>query len=81
METWRRMEAIATLGKFGESRYVKSLHQWKPDKDIFLYFCCQPITSDKICSSEFSNKMNEKYTTVKDSRPKMYFVLHFENND
>lgn len=44
-------------------------------------FFCQPITCDKICSSDFSDKMNEMYTTVKDSRPKMYFVLHFENND
>lgn len=81
METWGRMEYIAKFGKFGDSNYVKSLDQWKPVKDIFLYFFCQPITCDKICSSDFSDKMNEMYTTVKDSRPKMYFVLHFENND
>lgn len=81
METWRRMEAIASLEKFGESRYVKSLHQWKPDKDIFLYLFCQPITGDKLCSSDFSDKMNEMYKKVKNSQPKMYFVLHFENND
>lgn len=81
METWGRMEYIAKFGKFGDSNYVKSLDQWKPVKDIFLYFFCQPITCDKICSSDFSDKMNEMYTTVKDARPKMYFVLHFENND
>lgn len=38
METWGRMEYIAKFGKFGDSKYVKSLDQWKPVKDIFLYF-------------------------------------------
>lgn len=38
METWGRMEYIAKFGKFGDSNYVKSLDQWKPVKDIFLYF-------------------------------------------
>lgn len=81
METWRKMQDIASLGIFGESRYEASLDQWKPDKDISLYLFCKTITGDNFCSSKLSDKMNEMYKKVKDSPPKIYFVLHFENDD
>lgn len=81
MVTWRKMEDIENLGIFGKSRQEASLDQWKPDKDISLYLFCKPITGDDLCSSKLSDKMNEMYKKVTDSAPKMYFVLHFENND
>lgn len=73
METWRRMEAIACLGIFGESIYEASLDQWTPYKDISLYLFYQPITVDK----SYSSALNKMYKKVNNS-PKMYFVMHLK---